>query len=321
MKKTEFLEALKKKLKEKGIHPEDSKEVLDDYRAMIEEALLSQEDEGKFIEGLGTPSSILRSLKLRKTPLQKNKEKIIGISPFIAIIIFFLAGFFLNGFAYSWLAFLLIPMTAIVLEESGFDRLIGLSVFGAIFAFFGLGFGFDLWHPGWVVFTLLVPAGLAGQTVKFKWLLMTIALGLIGSYTILEFMVPARLNTLILIPLIPLAFSSKVIQIKLEDIKFKWKVSFLGLGFALLISSTYIYLGWTFGWWHPAWIILLLIPIGLVGYSQWADKERFSLIEYMPFVSVILFVIIGEMFNGYAYSWLIFLLIPMVGVLSDKGDE
>ena len=36
---------------------------------------------------------------------------------------------------------------------------------------------------------------------------------------------------------------------------------------------------------------------------------------YTPFVSVILFILIGEIFNAYAYSWLIFLLIPIMGVL------
>lgn len=320
MNKKDFLKELETELKNRGTRVSDIKEVLDDYEAMINEALLNGEDETVFVEGLGRPSKIVKSLNLKKTQLQNNKEKIIGISPFVAIIIFFLVGFLLNGFMYSWLAFLLIPITAILLEERGIEKTIGLSVFVAIFVYFSIGFGFQLWHPGWVVFLLLIPIGLWGEK-KSNPLILTIAsLSLIGVYTFLEFTQPSWVNYFVLIPLIPIALISGVLKVELGDIKAQLKVWILGAIILIVLTSFYIYLGLAFGWWHPGWLIFMLVPILGLLYSQWIKKEKQPLVAYMPFISVILFILIGEIWNGYAYSWLVFLLIPVVGVLSEKGE-
>jgi len=43
-----------------------------------------------------------------------NKEKLVALSPFIALVIFMLVGYFFNLWHLSWIAFLIIPMTAII---------------------------------------------------------------------------------------------------------------------------------------------------------------------------------------------------------------
>lgn len=43
-----------------------------------------------------------------------EKDKLVSISPFIALTLFFLLGYFLNIWEYSWLAFFIIPIIAIV---------------------------------------------------------------------------------------------------------------------------------------------------------------------------------------------------------------
>lgn len=320
MNKKEFLKELELTLKKPGTQSSEIREVLDDYEAMITEALLEGEDETTFIEGLGRPSKIVKSLNLQKTQLQKNKEKIIGISPFVAIMIFFLVGFLFNGFMYSWLAFLLIPVTAILLEENGVERILGLSVFGALFIYFGIGFGFQLWHPGWIVFLLLIPVGLWGEKKSYPLILTIASLSLIGVYTFLEFTQPSWINYFVLVPLIPIALFSGVLKIEFGDFKGALKEFVLGALVLLMFIGVYLYIGFAFGGWHPGWLIFMLLPIIALLYSKIYKNEKTPLVSYMPFISVILFILIGEIWNGYAYSWLAFLLIPMVGVLSEKGE-
>lgn len=315
-----FLKELENTLKNKGIQTSDIQEVVDDYASMINEAIASGEDEEAFIMSLGRPSKIIKNLHLQKTQLQKNKEKIIGMSPFIAIIIFFLVGFLLNGFAYSWLAFLLIPMTAIFLEDKGMERFIGLSVFVAIFIYFGLGFSAQLWHPGWLVFTLIIPLSLWGEKKVYPLALTVLSLGLIGLYTFFEINSSSSLNLFFLLPLIPIAFVSGALQIEIGEIRQYVRELVLGALFIGFMTGVYIYLGFAFGWWHPGWLIFLLIPIGGMLYDSLLKKEKHPLVSYMPFISVILFIIIGEIWNAYAFSWLAFLLIPMVGILTEKGE-
>lgn len=320
MNKKEFLKELELALKKRGTQSSEIREVLDDYEAMINEALLDGEEEAAFIEGLGRPGKIVKSLNLKKTQLQKNKEKIIGISPFVSIMIFFLVGFLFNGFMYSWLAFLLIPVTAILLEENGVERILGLSVFGAVFIYFGLGFGFQLWHPGWVVFLLLIPVGLWGEKKSYPLILTITSLLFIGLYTYLEFTQTSWVNYLLLVPLPPIALFSGVLKIEFTDMKSVLKEFILSALVLLIFIGIYIYIGFAFGGWHPGWLIFMLLPILGLLYTRWVKKEKTPLVSYMPFISVILFILIGEIWNGYAYSWLAFLLIPMVGVLSEKGE-
>jgi MFS family permease len=44
----------------------------------------------------------------------RGSERMIALTPFIAVTLFMLIGFFLNGWMYAWIAFLIIPMTAIL---------------------------------------------------------------------------------------------------------------------------------------------------------------------------------------------------------------
>jgi hypothetical protein len=321
MNKRIFLDNLKTKLKDKGIQPTDIQEVLDDYESIIDEALSNGEDETLFIEGLGQPSKIIKSLKLRKTKLQRNKEKIIGISPFIAIIIFFLVGFLFDGFGYSWLAFLLIPILAIFLEEKGFERILGASAIIAVIIYYALGFWFSLWHPGWIVFTLLIPLALIGKKLKYRLFYATSLVILIGIYTYLESTNSQLINALLLLPLIPFAFITQFLHLEFSAIKVKIKEFAFFTTLIIILISIYLYLGLVLNAWHPGWVIFMLIPMVGLGYDQIIKKKKHPIVAYTPFVSVILFILIGEIFNAYAYSWLIFLLIPIMGVLSEKGEE
>jgi hypothetical protein len=41
----------------------------------------------------------------------------------------------------------------------------------------------------------------------------------------------------------------------------------------------------------------------------------------MPFLSVIIFMILGTFFGLWAYAWLVFLSVPMVAIITNEGKR
>jgi hypothetical protein len=84
----------------------------------------------------------------------------------------------------------------------------------------------------------------------------------------------------------------------------------------------YVVLGIVTGLWHPGWLLFLLIPI----YFTSVAAKTFPINDLMPFIATILFVLVGEYVsipgetNSYALSWLFYLLIPITGILKEKGE-
>lgn len=82
----------------------------------------------------------------------------------------------------------------------------------------------------------------------------------------------------------------------------------------------FLLLGFSFGLWHPGWMVFFLIPLMpfLVGYKR-------VKITY-PLVCVVIYLIIGFAFSWWHPGWLIFLTIPVFeifagGVKDKKNDE
>lgn len=76
--------------------------------------------------------------------------------PVLAFLAFILLGMAFNGWWWSWLAFLTIPLyyTAISAVRKQNLCIFCYPVLTAII-FFALGFTRGLWHPGWVIFTTI----------------------------------------------------------------------------------------------------------------------------------------------------------------------
>ncbi len=72
----------------------------------------------------------------------------------LAAGIFLVLGFTLNGWAWAWQVFLLIPVAAIILFDR--FRMTALMPFIAVIIFFTIGYFFQLFHISWLAF-LLVP--------------------------------------------------------------------------------------------------------------------------------------------------------------------
>src|SRR5690606_23471249 len=94
-----------------------------------------------------------------------------------------------GGYTYGWLAFLLIPVIAILVNVEGKDKVVALTPFAAVVTFFTVGFTTGLWHPIWLVF-LIIPITAISLNVKAKDgkfialspLLITVAYILIGYF-------------------------------------------------------------------------------------------------------------------------------------------
>ena len=88
----------------------------------------------------------------------------------------------------------------------------------------------------------------------------------------------------------------------------------------ILCLIIFLLLGFVWGFWHPGWLVFLLIPIMpfLVGYKK-------IKITY-PLICIVLYLILGIGFDLWHPSWIIFLTIPVFeifayGLGSKKKDD
>ncbi|MCK7487623.1 MAG: DUF1700 domain-containing protein [Bacillus subtilis] len=161
---------MKSKRRSKNVPSETTeiKDILTDYSQMYDDAIASGLSEEDVERKLGDPDTIAKELAFdRKTVFvhrSKKGHKLIALSPFIAVIAFFVLRVRLQAWNPGWMVFLLIPVTAIVVEMGNKKHrrhlLTPLMPFVAVAGYFLLGFYADLWHPGWMIFLIIPIAGI-----------------------------------------------------------------------------------------------------------------------------------------------------------------
>ncbi len=82
--------------------------------------------------------------------------------------------------------------------------------------------------------------------------------------------------------------------------------------FPLVILFAYLFAGFVLHLWHPAWIMFLLIPCYYMVAASLRTKTRkgFFLVQPVPIVIVMLFLLIGFGLNIWHPTWVLFLFIP-----------
>lgn len=248
------------------------------------------------------------------------KNKVIALTPFVSLAVFFILGIQWNLWHPGWLIFLLIPLVPILLNLSGPGSLMGALPFLFVIVFVLLGDLFNLWHPTWALF-LFIPALAVMQSSKpYANLAAFISAGFIVLYLVLETFFPNPLNLLLLLPLAAsilwITRFEIVWTIDYREMKKEW----LLLSFVIAIPLAYLIIGVLSGYWHPWWLLFLAIPILAIFQNQ-RRAQRFDLAPYTPFLSVALFVLFGEWFHQYQLSWLWFLLIPVAGILEGNRSS
>ncbi len=324
MNKEQFLKQLKKALDEYEFTRSEREEILEDYSMLINEAIERGEDETTFLEKLDSPKRIASSIRKVSKKESKSDSKIIALSPFIALIIFFYMGFAHNAWHPAWMAFLLIPITAITLEVKGlFEKLTALSVFIALISFMVLGTYLGLWHPMWALFLIVPALGFLNSH--------TLVTQLFGIYTFLAMIFFIGYTILIepthyyvfiaLFPIPVMGLITGEISIVWNDEIKSLRALVLSVTATLLLVIVYVYIGLTYEIWHPTWLMFLLIPLGAMLYSRFILKERIEFVAFTPFIAVAIFFLWGEYYNAYAYSWLVFLMIPITAILFESEEK
>lgn len=85
--------------------------------------------------------------------------------------------------------------------------------------------------------------------------------------------------------------------------------------FSLLTVIAYFLLGGIFGWWHPAWIIFLFIPI-VGSLCDCVVKKNASKFAYPVFVTA-LYLFFGCVYGGWHPHWVMFITIPIYYMICD----
>ncbi len=95
---------------------------------------------------------------------------ITGLVAMIATAVFLILGLTTGRWQIVWMVFLIIPITAIVLEavtsKKKMDSLIGLVALLAVVVFLLLGFFANLWHIAWIVFLVIPITAIIVNIVK-----------------------------------------------------------------------------------------------------------------------------------------------------------
>ncbi len=318
MNKKEYLQELENYLNEFEFDKESISEIIEEYDMIIEEAQENNIYDESLEERIGTPKEIAKNLRKTEVFNRVKENKLVALSPFISVILFFVLGF---GFGYwhpGWLVFLLIPITGILSEHKYKSKTIvsELSPFIALLVFLLIGLITDTWHPTWAIFFIIPASAILVDNNKYK-IITSVSFILIPLvYVLSYYYFPFEYNWFIFLLLILPAYYGGVITFKINGKRNERleKYSAIVL-FSLVII--YLVLGTIFSIWHPLWIIFLLFPIYVIFASKKELNTSIPIVAYTPFIAVILFFVFGHFLNGYHWSWLFFLIIPMVAIIKE----
>lgn len=91
-----------------------------------------------------------------------------------------------------------------------------------------------------------------------------------------------------------------------------------------IATIAFFLLGFLYNAWHPGWLVFLGIPIAGVLFGTDAGDDT-RLVALSPFIATIVFFLIGTYtptILGYTFSyadaWLVFFIIPILGLANDK---
>lgn len=315
MNKTKFLSSLKEELNNHNVLNDDIKIIVDDYNELYDDWLERGLTDEEVYEQLGDVKFIYQQLKKELKHQIKNSDKIISLTPFIAVIIFFILGFGFDLWQYGWLAFLIIPITAILINVKGVDKFIALTPFISVLTFYILGMAFSLWHPGWMIF-LIIP--ISAIILKSKGQETIKGLGvfiIIITYLLLNFY---SFNTwmynyliFLLIPIVAYLF------------KIDKKLNIIGVLLILASATSYIILLENNVLIKHA-LLVFLVPIvfGFINGDlkmifKFDDKDN-KIAVYGIVTTIIIYLIVSLLFDYWHITWLILLFIPMIGIYSTQ---
>ncbi|MDO9629317.1 MAG: DUF1700 domain-containing protein [Acholeplasmataceae bacterium] len=317
--KAKYLNSLRTQLEEFQASKAEINEIVNDYDQLYDDALSTGKTDDEVWNILGDPKSaayeLIDTLKLKKEKSIRNK--IIALTPFVSLIIFFVMGLYYDLWHLGWMVFLMIPVTSIILHTRLKDGIIALSPFVSVIAYLILGWGFDLWHPGWLIFLLIPMVSILLHTrlkdvfVAIAPFVSVIVFILLGTYY--NLWNPGWL-VFLSIPMLGILLNEKL-----------WKVLLYEASFIAAILF-YLYMGYTYGYWnYGALGFALPLIVGIIFgdiHILWDNqleghyRQKALMMVSVVFISISIFLALGIALNGWAYAWQVFLFIPMVAIIT-----
>jgi hypothetical protein len=317
-----WMDSLEKEFSQYDISKTEKQDILEDYKQMIEDGKQKGLSQEAILKMVGSPEKMMKELGYHKKNRFPGGEKLIALSPFISLIIFMILGLTKDLWHPGWLVFLLIPVTAIIVEM-GNDReeylLTALSPFISISVFLAFGFFYGIWHPTWLIFIIIPFFGVFESKKEMDQLTFYTALSPFVSFT--AFMVVGyftgayHLAWLLLLLVVLLGI--------FHENHLKHRVLLL---ISLFVSvALYLVLGFYVTTWIVAsssFILFILVGIfsGFVSIEvNGFSKHRSDL--FIVLFPIALFLALSYFFDLWAISWLCLLLIPTLMILKYRDDN
>lgn len=319
--KQKYLDMLSELLSRYDMSDEEKKDIVSDYNEMYDNWTEKGMSPEEVEEKLGKPRSIIGSLVegYRRIPKPAdNKAKFIAVSPFISLVIFAILAFGFNEYVYSWMAFLLIPMSAIILSMTGDDRshvTTALSPFVTAIVYYIIGMEYGLWHPGWLVFLLIPILGVFNSRSEMKTIVLMIALSPFAA--LIAFIVIGEqgyydLSWLVFFVIPFLGATTE---------KVGWKKAFMLIGIPVAVAA-YYYFATTYN--EPYWSLFafthLVIYWLLNGDIIKIDSETPKEYKIVIAASAATYIIISLFSGWWAITWLVFLAIPVFAIMKETDQ-
>ena len=99
------------------------------------------------------------------------------------------------------------------------------------------------------------------------------------------------------------------------DGRYLWELARPEFPFAVLVIAAFIVIGVLTGAWHPAWVILLTIPLWHTCLEAFRKRDmmRFA----FPLLTFLIFLLLGIFKGLWHPGWLVFLAIPVYYAVAD----
>ncbi|MFW5794242.1 MAG: hypothetical protein ACOCV1_02055 [Bacillota bacterium] len=85
--------------------------------------------------------------------------------------------------------------------------------------------------------------------------------------------------------------------------------------FVSLVS--YLILGFGFDFWHPGWLVFVIVPLIVMVFTVFDDNYIAGLLALVPFIIIISYFFVGFYLGIWHPTWLIFILLPLIGIFTN----
>jgi len=324
--KTEYLTSLRALLDRYQMEEAEKQDIVNDYNVMYENYFDYGMTDKEVEDKLGSPQSIIGSLVegYKRVPTkQSSSGKLIALMPFIALILFFIGGFVFDAWAYSWMAFLLIPIVAIIagmMEDKDKNVLTALAPFAATITYFILGYRYNLWHPGWIVF-LGIPViailvnhkgrKFLGTLTALSPFIATLVFVYLGNQ---EHLWHPGWLVFLFIPAVGFLSEKNIGRLFISEV--------------LLLGGIagYLYFGYTY---EDMWVYAGLCFLPIVAYMVYTGKIHIGLnkeevpsgYKIVVIATLVAYFVFSYATGWWAVSWLIFFAIPVFAIVREVDGE